>query len=330
MTAGISRRVTPKKMDPVNKNQRKTAIGKFIGMYMLSLTFPILGVYLLMRVPGSVGESETKRYKEIVDEQTPMLTDTDTLSTISRKLIQLDGAYSSATDEMAKATARTQLVDIESRINGIMSHFNALATSAAHEQNKKLSGGIAKLTEALVTYRQTIGELRRTLDSKGIDVQVVNDLRNQINMKDLEIKSMERQLLVGAASGGGGGGGGGGADAKELQTKLNLIQKDLDNCRSAKSGGGGGGGDAAAIQKQLEECLSAKNGTAVTYREWLRYSEAEGYYQLMTQGNLRKNDRRVYYDQAKQIYDGLQLSTANKEMKAKATERLISLQKNQP
>ncbi|NIJ51161.1 hypothetical protein [Dyadobacter arcticus] len=317
-------------MDPVNKNQRKTAIGKFIGMYMLSLTFPILGVYLLMRVPGSVGESETKRYKEIVDEQTPMLTDTDTLSTISRKLIQLDGAYSSATDEMAKATARTQLVDIESRINGIMSHFNALATSAAHEQNKKLSGGIAKLTEALVTYRQTIGELRRTLDSKGIDVQVVNDLRNQINMKDLEIKSMERQLLVGAASGGGGGGGGGGADAKELQTKLNLIQKDLDNCRSAKSGGGGGGGDAAAIQKQLEECLSAKNGTAVTYREWLRYSEAEGYYQLMTQGNLRKNDRRVYYDQAKQIYDGLQLSTANKEMKAKATERLISLQKNQP
>ncbi len=296
-------------------------------MYMLSLTFPVAAVYLLMRVPGSVEASETKRYRQIVEEQDPMLVDTDTLSQISRRLIQLDGLYSSATDEMAKATARTQLVDIESRVNGIMSHFNNLAVSAAHEQNKRLSTGIAKLTEALVTYRQTIGELRRTLDSKGIDMQMVNDLRNQINMKDLEIKGMERQLLTAAAGGGGGGGGGaGGGPDKELQAKLASLQRDLDNCRSSKSGGS----DIAAIQKQLDECLSAKNGTAVTYREWLRYSEAEGYYQLLTQGNLRKNDRKIYYDQAKQIFDGLQVSTASKEMKAKATERLLALQKNQP
>lgn len=312
-------------MEPVNKNQRKSAIGRFVGMYVLSLTFPIAGVFLLMRVPGSVAASEAKRYREIVEEQKPMLVDTDTLSQISRKLIQLDGQYSSATDEMAKATARTQLVDIESRINSIMSHFNNLAASAVHEQNKRLSTGIAKLTEALVTYRQTIGELRRTLDSKGIDMQVVNDLRNQINMKDLEIKGMERQLLAAAASGGGGGGGGGGAD-KELQAKLATLQRDLDNCRTSKSGSS----DVAAIQRQLDECLAARSGTAVTYREWLRYSEAEGYYQLLTQGNLRKNDRKVYYDQAKQIFDGLQVSTANKEMKAKTMERLLALQKNQP
>lgn len=310
-------------MEPLNKIQRKTAIGRFVGMYVLSLTFPLAAVYLLMRVPDSVSASETRRYREIVEEQDPMLVDTDTLSQISRRLIQLDGVYSSATDEMAKATARTQLVDIESRVNSIMSHFNNLAAAAAHEQNKRLSTGIAKLTEALVTYRQTIGELRRTLDSKGIDMQMVNDLRNQINMKDLEIKGMERQLLTAAA--GGGGGGGGGPD-KELQAKLTALQRDLDNCRSSKSGGG----DIAAIQRQLDECLAAKNGTAVTYREWLRYSEAEGYYQLLTQGNLRKNDRKVYYDQAKQIFDGLQVSTANKDMKAKATERLLALQKNQP
>ncbi|MET7255674.1 hypothetical protein [Dyadobacter fermentans] len=308
-------------MEPTNKTQRKTAIGRFVGMYVLSLTFPLAAVYLLMRVPDSVSASETRRYREIVEEQDPMLVDTDTLSQISRRLIQLDGVYSSATDEMAKATARTQLVDIESRVNSIMSHFNNLAAAAAHEQNKRLSTGIAKLTEALVTYRQTIAELRRTLDSKGIDMQMVNDLRNQINMKDLEIKGMERQLLTAAA----GGGGGGGPD-KELQAKMAALQRDLDNCRSSKSGGG----DIAAIQRQLDECLAAKNGTAVTYREWLRYSEAEGYYQLLTQGNLRKNDRKVYYDQAKQIFDGLQVSTANKDMKAKATERLLALQKNQP
>ncbi|MNL50178.1 hypothetical protein D3C87_1731730 [compost metagenome] len=111
-----------------------------------------------------------------------------------------------------------------------------------------------------------------------------------------------------------------------MQAKVATLQRDLDNCRSSKSGSG----DIVAIQKQLDECLSAKSGTAVTYREWLRYSEAEGYYQLLTQGNLRKNDRKVYYDQAKQIFDGLQVSTANKDMKAKATERLLALQKNQP
>ena len=183
-------------MEPTNKNQRKTAIGRFVGMYVLSLTFPLAAVYLLMRVPDSVAASETRRYRQIVEEQDPMLVDTDTLSQISRRLIQLDGLYSSATDEMAKATARTQLVDIESRINSIMSHFNNLAASAAHEQNKRLSTGIAKLTEALVTYRQTIGELRRTLDSKGIDMQMVNDLRDQINMKDLELKVMEEVVVV--------------------------------------------------------------------------------------------------------------------------------------
>ncbi|MGV3602474.1 MAG: hypothetical protein ACO1N1_14775, partial [Dyadobacter fermentans] len=152
-------------MEPTNKNQRKTAIGRFVGMYVLSLTFPLAAVYLLIRVPDSVSASETRRYRQIVEEQDPMLVDTDTLSQISRRLIQLDGVYSSATDEMAKATARTQLVDIESRVNGIMSHFNNLAAAAAHEQNKRLSTGIAKLTEALVTYRQTIRELRRTLHS---------------------------------------------------------------------------------------------------------------------------------------------------------------------
>lgn len=314
-------------MEPVNKNQRRSAIGKFIGMYALSLTFPIAAVYLLLRVPGSVAASESNLYKEIVEEQSSLLIDTDTLSQISRKLIQQDGIYSSATDEMAKATARTQLVDIESRINSIMSHINLLAASARNEQNKRLSTGVAKLAEALVTYRQTISELRHTLDSKGIDIQVVNDLRSQINMKDLEIKGMERQLMTAAASGGSGGGGADPA-TKELQAKLAAAQRDLDNCRSAKSGSGGG--DVAAIQKQLDECLSAKTGTGVTYREWLRYSEAEGYYQLLTQGNLRKNDRKIYYDQAKQIFDGLQLSTNNKEMKSKAAERLLGLLKNQP
>ena len=132
--------------------------------------------------------------------------------------------------------------------------------------------------------------------------------------------------MQGVIDAGEGGGGGGGGPDKELQAKLAALQRDLDNCRSSKSGGG----DIAAIQRQLDECLAAKNGTAVTYREWLRYSEAEGYYQLLTQGNLRKNDRKVYYDQAKQIFDGLQVSTANKDMKAKATERLLALQKNQP
>jgi hypothetical protein len=308
-------------MEPVNKNQRRSAIGKFIGMYALSLTFPVAAVYLLMRLPDSMAASESNLYRQIVEEQAPLLVDTDTLSQITRKLIQQDGIYSSASDEMAKATARTQLVAIESRINAIMSHFNVLAASAKNEQNKRLSTGIARLTEALVTYRQTIGELRHTLDSKGIDVQVVNDLRSQINMKDLEIKGMERQLMAAA--------GGGGADpgAREMQAKLAAAQRDLDQCRSAKTGGGG---DVSTIQKQLDECLSAKTGPGVTYREWLRYSEAEGYYQLLTQGNLRKNDRKVYYDQAKQIFDGLQLSTSNKEMKSRAMERLIGLQKNQP
>ncbi|QRR03006.1 hypothetical protein [Dyadobacter sandarakinus] len=311
-------------MEPENKQQRKSAIGRFVGMYMLSLTFPIAAVLLLLKVPDAVESTASDRYREIVEEQEPLLTDTDTLSLISRKLIQQDGIYSSATDEMARATARTQLVDIESRINGIMSHFNVLAASARNEQNKRLSTGVARLTEALVTYRQTIGELRKTLDSKGIDIQVMNDLRSQINLKDLEIKSMERQLLAGAMAGAGGGGGGGGGDTKDLQAKLTTAQRDLENCRSGRSGGDAG------LQKQLDDCIAANAGKAVTYREWLRFSEGEGYYQLLTQGNLRKNDRKVCYEQAKQIFDGLQLSTANREMKTKATERLAGLQKNQP
>lgn len=272
---------------------------------------------MLLKVPETVTDSESKKYKVIVEEQKPIIVNTDTLGRISKKLIQLDGLYSSAPDEMAKATARTQLVEIESRINGLMSHFAGLSAGLAEDQNKSLSNAIATLSQALVTYRQTIMELRRTLDSKGIDMQVLNDMRSQINMKDLEIKGLERQLMA------GGGGGGSDPSVKELQTKLSLANRELDGYRK----GAGADDRSAAIKRELEDCL-ARGSVGVSYREWLRFAEGEGYYQLLKQGNLKRSERQLFADQARQIFEGLQLSTTNKEMKGKASERLGDLRKN--
>lgn len=316
-------------MEPLNQTTRKTFIGRFVGVYAFSLVFPMLGVWMLLRVPGGVSDSERNRYKQIVETQRPLVTDTDTLGSLVRRLIRYDGTYSSASDAMARAEAQTQLVSLESQINGLMAHIKTVDIKADDEHNKALSAGIASLSEGLVTYRQTIAELRRTLSEKGIDMQIVNDLRNQVNMKDLEIRGLERQ--VAAAPRGGGGGGGGGADptARELQAKLNIAQRNLDDCLKKGGGSGGGGADPnvlAQLKSKLQECerdLAEK----INYTEWERYAEGVGYLQLIKKGDLRKNDKQGYYDQAKQIFDGLQLSTANSEMRTKATARMGELRR---
>ncbi len=314
-------------MEPLNKGTRKTFIGRFVGLYAFSLVFPILGVWMLMRVPDSVSDSERNRYKQIVETQRPLVTDTDTLGNLVKRLIRYDGTYSSASDAMARAEAQTQLVSLESQINGLMAHIKAIDIEADDEHNKALSTGIASLSEGLVTYRQTITELRRTLAEKGIDMQMVNDLRNQVNLKDLEIRGLERQV---AAAPRGGGGGGGGADptARELQAKLNIAQRNLDNCLK-KGDSGGGGADPAALaqlKKELKNCEDALK-EKINYTEWESYAEGVGYLQLIKNGDLRKNEKQGYYDQAKQIFDGLQLSTANTEMRTKATARMGELRR---
>ncbi len=316
-------------MEPLNQNTRKTFIGRFVGVYAFSLVFPILGVWMLLRVPDSVSDSERDRYKQIVETQRPLVTDTDTLGSLVKRLIRYDGTYSSASDAMARAEAQTQLVSLESQINALMAHIKAIDIKADDEHNKALSAGIASLSEGLVTYRQTIAELRRTLTEKGIDMQMVNDLRNQVNMKDLEIRGLERQ--VAAAPRGGGGGGAGGADptARELQAKLNIAQRNLDDC--LKKGGGSSSGEAdpnvvAQLRRKLQVCEDALK-EKINYTEWESYAEGVGYLQLIKKGDLRKNEKQGYYDQAKQIFDGLQLSTANAEMRTKATARMGELRR---
>ncbi|GHB52032.1 hypothetical protein [Persicitalea jodogahamensis] len=315
-------------MEPLNQRTRTSFIGRFVGVYAFSLVFPILGVWMLLRVPGSVSDSERDRYRQIVETQRPLVVDTDTMGSLVKQLIRYDGAYSSSSDAMARAEAQTQLVSLENRINNLMAHIKAVDIRADDEHNKALSAGIASLSEGLVTYRQTIAELRRTLAEKGIDMQMVNDLRNQVNMKDLEIRGLERQ--VAAAPRGGGGGGGGGADptARELQAKLNIAQRNLDDCLK-KGGGNSAGPDPAALaqlRSKLQECEKALD-EKINYTEWERYAEGVGYLQLIKKGDLRKNEKQGYYDQAKQIFDGLQLSTANSEMRTKATARMGELRK---
>lgn len=316
-------------MEPLNQNTRKTFIGRFVGVYAFSLVFPMLGVWMLLRIPGSVSDSERNRYKQIVETQRPLVTDTDTLGSLVRRLIRYDGTYSSASDAMARAEAQTQLVSLESQINGLMAHIKAIDIKADDEHNKALSAGIASLSEGLVTYRQTITELRRTLAEKGIDMQMVNDLRNQVNMKDLEIRGLERQVAASPRGGGGGGGGGADPTARELQAKLNIAQRNLDDCLKKGGSGSSGGADPnilAQLKSKMKDCEDALK-EKINYTEWESYAEGVGYLQLIKKGDLRKNEKQGYYDQAKQIFDGLQLSTANAEMRTKATARMGELRR---
>ena len=86
-------------MEPLNKPERQQAFGRFLGIYCLSLSVPLLAVYLLFSAPNYVLKQENARLTETLNEQTQkLMKPMDGVTTNLRTLQTTDQAYLKATD----------------------------------------------------------------------------------------------------------------------------------------------------------------------------------------------------------------------------------------
>lgn len=200
-------------MEPLNKPERQQAFSRFLGVYCLSLSVPLLAVYLLFSAPNYVLKQENARLTETLNEQTQKLMKRmDGVSADLKTIQTTDQAYLKATD-IEKGSIKNQLSGLES---GLQQQVNGLKGDTAQLQplNKQLSYGIIGAYDAVLTYRNSISYLRDLLEKKGIDASQVDKLTAALTQarqenEMLKILAAKTAAPVAAApapapSGGGG------------------------------------------------------------------------------------------------------------------------------
>lgn len=202
-------------MEPLNKPERKEAFGRFLGVYCLSLSVPLLAVYLLFSAPNYVLKQENARLNATLAEQTQKLMKPMDGVTVNLKTLQsTDQAYLKATD-IEKGSLKTQLSSMES---GLQQQVNGLKADSAQLQplNKQLSHGLISAYDAVLTYRNSISYLRDLLEKEGIDASQVDKLTAALTqarqenemLKILAAKPSAAPAAAAPAPAGGGGGNG--------------------------------------------------------------------------------------------------------------------------
>ncbi|AKD55111.1 hypothetical protein [Spirosoma radiotolerans] len=198
-------------MEPLNKPERQQALGRFMGVYCLSLSLPLLAVYLLFSAPNYVLKQENARLNETLTEQTQKLRKPMSgVTTDLRTLQTTDQAYLKATD-IEKGSLKAQLSGLE---NGLQHQVNNLKADTATLQplNKQLSHDIIGAYDAVLTYRNSISYLRELLEKEGIDASQVDKLTAALTqarqenemLKILAAKSGAPAPVAAPAAGGGG------------------------------------------------------------------------------------------------------------------------------
>ena len=216
-------------MEPLNKPERQQAFGRFMGIYCLSLSIPLLAVYLLFSAPNYVLKQENARLNETLNEQTQKLMKRmDGVTTDLNTLQTTDQAYLKATD-IEKGSLKTQLSGLES---GLQQQVNGLKADTAQLQplNKQLSHGVIGAYDAVLTYRNSISYLRDLLEKEGIDATQVDKLTaalTQARQENEMLKILAAKPAATAAAPAPAAGGGGPnylAQFQDCSTKLTTAQ----------------------------------------------------------------------------------------------------------
>jgi hypothetical protein len=293
-------------MEPQNKQERKSAFTKFFGVYALSMIFPVGGMYMLSAVPDAVSGADSAKYRKIVEEQTPTVVDVDTVGSFAKELIKQDGVFLTAIDPATKGAAKVKIDELESKISTVMNAVKG--RNNEQEQNKSLSHGVTGMIESIVAYRTTLTDMRGIMDKNGVDLTQVNELRGQIQQKDMEISMMKGNMDVLKIQAMKGASGSGGGPDPQVQTLKNRIAQ-LES--GSKSGGG-----TTLVQ-------------GIPMSEMLEYAKAEGFSQLAFKQTKKYNEREAYFDQALDIFSRLEERSMSQEMKNKARAKRIDLEANQ-
>ncbi|HEX4849775.1 MAG TPA: hypothetical protein VFV08_03165 [Puia sp.] len=223
-------------MEPLNKQARRSAINKFIGISIFCIILVILASYFLFNTPASIFKNKILSYKATEEEQSSLLAKIDRLTGNLKNIIMTDEKYLSSTNEYEKGNLLGNLQEYQKNINdGLVNLKNdsALYTSTISRQN---SFNYISAYNAIVAYRNTITSLQKTIEQKGGDATELLKLKSQLDLCNQQLDICKLLAAKPAAAPAGGSGGGSSSKEAELQKTLEKCQSDLAACQKAKAG----------------------------------------------------------------------------------------------
>jgi hypothetical protein len=223
-------------MEPINKQERSIAFGKFLGIYLLIVAIPLLAFYFFLTIPDGAVRKENDRLKAFIEEQNKLLERVDKIALQAKELEAKDIDYRKLSDEEEKGRLKTQIQENTRNIQSLVIDIKRDSASLLEGVNKRISKDVINSFDALLTYRNTIESLRSQLERDGNYSKELENKENDIAGLKNQINTLTILLATKGnnTSGGGGGGGDNGSTKKleQLNRELAVCQERLTACQN--------------------------------------------------------------------------------------------------
>ena len=317
-------------MKPTNQQERKTAFGKFLGIYLITILIPLLSSCLYFYVPNHITAEENEALKVTVKEQKKLLDRLNSFEKIIASIHKADQMYLSETNEMAKADILKQIREKEDQYNLLLNEVKLDSLQYSTVLSKNMSVSMAHSFDYFLTYRGLVSPLRQLVEQKGSccsDVEkLIYDLtaaQNKIDLLQTLNATLTSNSPAKSASGGGGGGGGDPEKDREIARLTAGNQTYLDEIKKCKE-------ELALYRKQLEQKnlekpVSSNNAALEALKDQLEFERA---LHEELRGDITRQsaiDRRDIYRKALAKFENIANNSTREDIKAKAQKRTTEI-----
>ncbi len=182
-------------MQALNHTERKQAFQRFVWVYALALLLPIVGVFLLARVPARALQRENDFYRTNVREETHLVARVDSLGNIMARIQQLDKELETTMGSgIAKGDYLARIQNAEGSMLQYLSQMRQDSAKLVAVNNRALSREVIGAYERFLSYRKTIADLRNQLAQSGQSLKVVDELKQQVKECQADLKMKQTQI----------------------------------------------------------------------------------------------------------------------------------------
>ena len=182
-------------MQALNHSERKQALQRFAWVYALALLLPVVGVFLLARVPAKALQRENEYYRTNVREETQLVARVDSLGNLLARMQQFDKELEARTGgEVAKGALLGNIQDTQARILQGLGQMRQDSARLVAVNNRALSREVIGAYERFLSYRNTIADLHTQLAQSGQNVKGMDELKQQLKECQADLKLKQTQI----------------------------------------------------------------------------------------------------------------------------------------
>lgn len=182
-------------MQALNHTERNQALRRFAWVYALALLLPVVGVFLLARVPAKAVQRENEYYRTNVREETQLVARVDSLGNLLARMQQFDKELEARTGgEVAKGALLGHIQDTQARMLQYLGQMRQDSAQLVAVNNRSLSREVISAYERFLSYRNTIADLHTQLAQSGQSVKGMDELKQQLKECQADLKQKQTQI----------------------------------------------------------------------------------------------------------------------------------------